>query len=631
MAHTVEVIYYNTFWLKKTIYLGTPTTGSIPYNYDDGGADPDAGITLPQQYRGGQGSNFPGLAWNPTGYPTYPSGCGSEMQRYQSAPPYPLISTYPFDEVENWFIEESRYQGGYNNVSLDYGAKAYLKEESNKPEFRNNGLIYSGVYNNRTGLNQTNVFSVGEAITKTVDPQKGSIQKLYAEDTNLIVFQEDKVNRALIDKDQIYTTEGGTQTLPLGTVMGQITPYKGEFGISKNPESFAIYGFRKYFADKDRGSILRLSGDGLTEISEYGMSNFFRDELKNINEIPDAIDVNATYGNAQSGGSTFASPYITITAPVDVEIGSQLIINGIEFNSYVIGYDANVAPALSYVALSEEISYTIPNDSPIIFRTYKKDKILGAWDIHDGKYVLSLQKATGTLSDNVSTYETLAFDEEVLGWPSFFSFKPNNMFSLKNTFFTTTNGNIYEHYFEGNSKNRNVFYGASPAQSSITFVFNPQPSVNKNFLTIGYEGSNGWQVNSFKSDIQGLQEVPNNYIKPGVANPNYVNYNDSSVIVNSYYEGAYDSSGNVYPAALTEPIFRAGFVLKEGKYVANLKSNSGIRAGEVVFGPDSYGGYPTSGIKGYVATVKISTDTNTDPGGVKQIFAVSSNQVLSSN
>jgi hypothetical protein len=37
-----------------------------------------------------------------------------------------------------------------------------------------------------------------------------------------------------------------------------------------------------------------------------------------------------------------------------------------------------------------------------------------------------------------------------------------------------------------------------------------------------------------------------------------------------------------------------------------------------------------SGIKGYFATVKISTDTVTQPGGPKELFAVSSNYVMSS-
>jgi hypothetical protein len=37
-----------------------------------------------------------------------------------------------------------------------------------------------------------------------------------------------------------------------------------------------------------------------------------------------------------------------------------------------------------------------------------------------------------------------------------------------------------------------------------------------------------------------------------------------------------------------------------------------------------------SGIKGYYVTVKMSLDTTTDPGGMKELFAVSSNFVVSS-
>ena len=65
-------------------------------------------------------------------------------------------------------------------------------------------------------------------------------------------------------------------------VIGQITPYSGEYGISRNPESFAHFGFRRYFADKDRNAVLRLSRDGITEISQYGMRDFFRDELAKL-------------------------------------------------------------------------------------------------------------------------------------------------------------------------------------------------------------------------------------------------------------------------------------------------------------------------------------------------------------
>ena len=87
----------------------------------------------------------------------------------------------------------------------------------------------------------------------------------------------------MIDKDAIYSAEGNAAVTSTNLVIGQIVPYAGEYGISTNPESFAVYGYRKYFTDKNRGVVLRLSKDGITEISSYGMHDFFRDELSSLN------------------------------------------------------------------------------------------------------------------------------------------------------------------------------------------------------------------------------------------------------------------------------------------------------------------------------------------------------------
>ena len=183
---------------------------------------------------------------------------------------------------QQWYIEESRIKGGYNNTSTDLGVNAHLVEEEPQLQRRGNTMIYSGIFNSRTGINQTNVFSVADSITKSVDPRYGSVQKLYAEDTRLIIFQEEKVSSALIDKDAIYTAEGGNVSTLANIVIGSIIPYAGEYGISTNPESFAVYGYRKYFADKNKNAILRLSADGITEISSYGMKDWFRDNLAEI-------------------------------------------------------------------------------------------------------------------------------------------------------------------------------------------------------------------------------------------------------------------------------------------------------------------------------------------------------------
>ena len=58
----------------------------------------------------------------------------------------------------------------------------------------------------------------------------------------------------------------------------------------------------------------------------------------------------------------------------------------------------------------------------------------------------------------------------------------------------------------------------------------------------------------------------------------------------------------------------AGFDRKENRYVANLVNASAGQRGEVVYGGQ------VSGIKGYFATVQLSTDNVTDPGGMKRII-----------
>ena len=199
----------------------------------------------------------------------------------QPTAPYANVpQAYNNDNANDWYLEEARIRGGYNNTITDLGVKAHIVEDNPNNQNRFNTMIYSGVFNSRTGINQTNEFSVGEDITRSVDPAKGSIQKLYAEDTNLIIFQEDKINRALIDKDAIYSAEGNPAVTSSNVVIGQIVPYQGEYGISTDPTSFAIYGYRKYFTDRKRGCVLRLSSAGeIIEISGYGMHDFFRDNL----------------------------------------------------------------------------------------------------------------------------------------------------------------------------------------------------------------------------------------------------------------------------------------------------------------------------------------------------------------
>ena len=215
-----------------------------------------------------------------------------------------------------YHVEESRIKGEFNGKSVDFGVKAHLVDDEYAQRIRSNALMHSGIFNAKTKVNETNQFSIGESITKAVDIQNGGIQKLYAEDTNLIIFQESKISRALIDKDAIFTQEGQPLTTASKVVIGQVGGFSGKYGISKNPESFAVYGARKYFSDKNRGVILRLSQDGLTPISDAGMRSFFRDNLPKANRVYGMYDERknkyvVSMQNADGIASTYNPEYGT--------------------------------------------------------------------------------------------------------------------------------------------------------------------------------------------------------------------------------------------------------------------------------------------------------------------------------
>ena len=509
--------------------------------------------------------------------------------------------------TDNWYIEESRIRGGFNNASTKQGVRAYLDDPNPLQQNRKATLIYSGIYNSRTGVNQTNVFSVGTDITRSMDPSHGSIQLTYAEDTNLIVWQENRIHRALIDKDTIYTTESGTQTQAGKVVIGQLTPYKGEYGISKNPESFAIYNYRKYFADKNRNAIMRLSNDGLTEISMYGMMDWFRDNLAEMNNdsgvngfkpfisclVSEAAGASSYILNVDGDNSNFITPGMQIDFGNESSTPDGLIV------SVIIDNDDGSKKLI----LNKSVGIQRSVDDIVKFGVSTKSQIIGGWDIHNKNYVVSLQRVPVPLEFDVGTLGrkdyTLVFDEKINGWVSFMDFIPSFMFSVVNKFYTTLKNQVYEHYYDEvpqltfRSRFYNVDYG-----SDITFVFNQGPSIMKTFNTVSYEGSSGWEVEGFKSGMEGFDSIDGSWVE----------FADDVKKIKSYAEGLYSDP-------VTQQPVRVGFNRKENKYVANLVSKSIARPGEVRFGPD------LTGIKGYFATVKVKTDETTDPGGVKELWS----------
>ena len=535
MATTLEIKYFNSFWLKKmeTIVNVKNTTGELTADV----VDEDTLVLNNYNIHVNVGQ---AVTWASGLVPTIvPSVLYVEYDEIADTttvqldqivnipmmnildPEYPNILYFgpinDFSHIQahyagspsDWFIEESRIRGGYDNTDVDLGVKAYIVETSPLQQNLSSSMIYSGVFNSRTGINNTNQFSVADDITRAVDPSQGTIQKFYAEDTNLIIFQEKKVSRALIDKDAVYSAEGQPMTTSGAQVIGQIQSYAGNYGISTNPESFAVYGYRKYFVDRTQNVVCRLSQDGITEISAYGMLDFFRDNLS--------------------------------------EVGN----NG---------------------------------------------KVIGMWDMHNKQYVVSMQPA------NTSNFTTVVFDEDVSGWTSTFSFRPELGGSLINNYYTFKDGGIWKHYADPAATFTPYanFYGVQ-YDSNITVVLNSQVSVIKNFNTINYEGSSGWTMESLLTNTDVAFPVSNNIEVLTLAD-------------------------------LEDQLFKNNFKRKEDKFFANIINSSNAGYGDIIYGNSM------SGVKGFYATTKFSFDNtpiiNPNSRGAKypkaELFAVSLEYVESS-
>jgi len=178
-------------------------------------------------------------------------------------------------------VESDRLRDVFNEKRLSKGVKVSTTiDEPYEEERRSSGLIYSGIYNSNSGVNNLNQFIQAEKITKDLNPTYGSIQKLFSRNTDLVSFCEDRVVRIAANKDAIFNADGNPQLIATNNVLGQTIPFTGDYGISTNPESFAKESYRAYFTDAKNGTVLRLSKDGITPISDYGMKDYFIDVFK---------------------------------------------------------------------------------------------------------------------------------------------------------------------------------------------------------------------------------------------------------------------------------------------------------------------------------------------------------------
>jgi hypothetical protein len=420
------------------------------------------------------------------------------------------------------YLESTRIFNKFNSVQLVNGVRVNTPTDRNAVVKRPYGLTWSGIYNGRTDTNRLNQFVTADGITKELEPNYGSLQLLHTRDTNLIAACEDKIFRILADKDLLYNADGGGNVSASNRVLGQTTPFVGEYGISRNPESFASYGNNFWITDAARGVVLQVTpaNGQINEVSSMGLKDHFRDRLHSATKLVGAYD-------------DYSDSYM---------LSMQ-------------GYNQN-------------------------------DAMIDAEDAINGE------------TSNI----TWRYEPARQGWSSRVSYIPDNGLSLNNKFYTYKSGKMFVH--NSNNVPRNHFYNlpvkADPANpgsflpasyvSEIEVILNENPSALKDYLTLGYEGTQGWVAISIDTDSEDLTIT------------------------------------NTWP-----------FVKKEDKYFAPIVGQiptyglTNVGLGSVVADDGSTvfinGSQDKSGIKGFYNKVRLQSALETKA----ELFAINSENKISSN
>ena len=375
-------------------------------------------IELTSQYGDGWDDIVQGSSWSGSGIQVTlgsPTGYyGVDVEVWKQPVQLGWHNCYSFGNG----VESDRIRDDFNAPQLDNGVRVSTNFSSYKEENIGSGLIYSGLYNSTSQVNNLNEFNQAEKITKELNPTYGTIQRLKTRDTDVVVFTQDKVLKVLANKDALYNADGNPQLTASNRVLGTAVPFIGDYGISTDPESLAWDKYRMYFTDRQRGAVLRLSRDGITAISDAGMTSWFRTNIKHSSDI------------------------------------------------------------------------------------------LGTFDTVTGDYNLSLKYFNNKSFND----KTISFNEKSRGWVSFKSFIPHSGHSVGGRYLTVRDNKIWEHHADkdisGNKVNRNSFYGIDYA-SSVSILFNDNPSVVKSFRTVNYEGSKGKKVKGISGNTwHSLSNIP---------------------------------------------------------------------------------------------------------------------------
>lgn len=249
----------------------------------------------------------------------------SEAEIYVRQREMPITNTTPAQVVIRT-VEDPAYSDYYFSVINSNGRRNAEDTGIGVVDFGDR-LRASNNYIEDTKINGLNDFD--NLDRKDYNDKYGAFKRLVYTEGQLLAFKELKVGIIPIYQ-KIIEDNAGLEVLGTSNdLLNPIRYYSHEGGINNNPEAYARNESWHYYADVNKGQIIRLAGDGATPVSEiYNLDSYVREVLSQA------------YRN---GGQVFLE--------WDVD-HSMLIVSVTDYNNY------------SFNSTFNEANWQVLNDTP---------------------------------------------------------------------------------------------------------------------------------------------------------------------------------------------------------------------------------------------------------------------------
>ena len=425
------------------------------------------------------------------------------------------------------YVESSAVSDFFTSKNTSIGRPFSVLPDA-KQVYRTGSVTYSDAF--LIDVNNLGLSSFNPTLAPFYDLNyiHGSVRYMVNRDDSVVFIQDKKCGIFPVNRNLVEFSSGEKNLAVSTNVVGNPSYYQGEYGVNNNPESVAVNEGRIYFADIRNGSVIRISRDGITAISDAKMDTFFWTKFENLvqnasvkkviggfdvenNEYiisTESLDKN-TVTVSESGGSSYSFDLQTNGAGNTV-FGSiiyddnQIFKADTEFRAFdnvCDNFDDSINAVIYLdrlvdgqpIVLGEEYIGTTPTALYGIATDISYNFFIPVLiNVSKGTFTFpgdcgNFTAAFGTASNDASGF-TAGYDASSNVWTTLYSFSPENIISIDSLLYTFKAGAMWKHSTDAN---RNTYYGTA-YNSVVEIISAANASMVKTFESISLEGTNAW-------------------------------------------------------------------------------------------------------------------------------------------